>query len=238
MSVMEAAVKTKFADLTFDEKLDRLAEVAVKVGLGLRAGQELIMSAPMEALPLVRRITEHAYKAGALLVTTFYADDPSVLARFSYASDASFDYAPTWLQDGIAAGFKSGAARLAIAGTNPALLAKQDPAKVARANVAASKAGKAAMELITRHEINWTIVACATPEWAKLVFPDEPEDVAVAKLWEAIFVASRVAVDDPVVEWLEHGARLKKRVDMFNGKGFSVVGFRGPGAGLAVWVGE
>ena len=71
MSVMEMAAKTKFADLTFDQKLDRLAEVAVQVGLGLRADQELIMSAPLEALPLVRRITEHAYRAGALLVTTF-----------------------------------------------------------------------------------------------------------------------------------------------------------------------
>jgi aminopeptidase len=227
MSVMDAvATKTKFADLTFDEKLDRLAEVAVKIGLGLRAGQELILSAPIEALPLVRRITEHAYKAGALLVTTFYSDDPSVLARYQYAPDASFDFAPTWLQDGIAAGFKSGAARLAIAGANPALLAKQDPAKVSRANVAMSKASKPAMELITRHEINWTIVACATPEWAKLVFPGEAEDVAVAKLWEAIFVASRVAVDDPVVEWQEHGARLKKRVDVLNAKRFSALHFK------------
>src|SRR6201989_3547632 len=114
MSVMEAVVKTKCADLTFEEKLDRLAEVAVQVGLGLRAGQELIMSAPIEALPLVRRITEHAYKAGALLVTTFYSDDPSVLARYECAADASFDYAPTWLHDAITTGFRSGAARLAI----------------------------------------------------------------------------------------------------------------------------
>ena len=51
MSVMEMAAKTKFVDLTFDQKLDRLAVVAVQVGLGLRAGQELIMSAPIEALP-------------------------------------------------------------------------------------------------------------------------------------------------------------------------------------------
>lgn len=225
MSVMEA-VATKFSDLAFEEKLDRLAEVAVKVGLGLRSGQELIVSAPIEALPLVRRITEHAYKAGALLVTTFFSDDPSVLARYEYAQDASFDFAPVWLQDGIAAGFKSGAARLAIAGANPALLSKQDPAKVSRANIAMSKASKPAMELITRHEINWTIVACATPEWAKLVFPGEAEDVAVAKLWEAIFVASRVAVDDPVVEWQEHGARLKKRVDFLNAKRFSALHFK------------
>jgi aminopeptidase len=220
-----AAVATKFEELTFDEKLDRLAEVAVKVGLNLKAGQELIMSAPMDALPLARKITEQAYKAGALLVTTLYGDDPSVLARFQYAQDASFDYAPTWLQDGVANGFRSGAARLAIAGANPALLAKQDPSKVARANVAASKAGKPAMELITRHEINWTIVATATPEWAKLVFPDDPENVAVAKLWEAIFASSRVNVDDPVKEWKEHGERLKKRVDMLNAKRFSALHF-------------
>src|SRR5215469_16246133 len=225
MSVAEVATKP-FSDLTQDEKMDRLAEVAVKVGLNLKAGQELIMSAPMEALPLARKITEQAYKAGALLVTTFYGDDPSVLARFQYAQDASFDYAPTWLQDGIANGFRSGAARLAIAGANPALLAKQDPAKVARANVAASKAGKPAMELITRHEINWTIVACATPEWAKLVFPGEPEHIAMAKLWDAIFVSSRIAVDDPVAEWREHGERLKKRVEMLNGKRFSALHFK------------
>src|SRR5580693_5498787 len=234
MSVMEMATAKKFAQLTFEEKLDRLAEVAVKIGLGLREGQELIMSAPMEALPLARRITEHAYKAGALLVTTLYSDDPSVLARFQYAQDGSFDYAPTWLHDAIAAGFRSGAARLAIAGANPALLAKQDPAKVARANVAASKAGKPAMELITRHEINWTIVACATPEWAKLVFPGEPVDVAVAKLWEAIFASSRVNVDDPVAEWKQHGERLKKRVDFLNAKRYSALHFKSPVTDLTV----
>jgi aminopeptidase len=220
------AVATKFEELSLDDKLNRLAEVAVKVGLNLKAGQELIMSAPMDALPLARKITEQAYKAGALLVTTLYGDDPSVLARFQYAQDSSFDYAPTWLQDGVANGFRSGAARLAIAGANPALLAKQDPSKVARANVAASKAGKPAMEMITRHEINWTIVAAATPEWAKLVFPGEPEDVAVAKLWEAIFASSRVNVEDPVKEWKEHGERLKKRVDMLNAKRFSALHFK------------
>ncbi len=50
-------------------KLDRLAEVAVKVGLRLREGQDLLLTAPVVAMPLVRRIAEHAYKAGAGLVT-------------------------------------------------------------------------------------------------------------------------------------------------------------------------
>jgi aminopeptidase len=209
-----------------EDKLDRLAEVAVRVGLGLREGQELVLTAPIDALPLVRRITDHAYRAGALLVTTLYADDPCVLSRYEHAPDASFDYAPVWLQDGIATAFKSGSARMGIAGTNPALLSGQDPAKVARANVAASKAAKPAMELITRHEINWTIVAAATPEWAKLVFPGEAVDQAVAKLWEAIFHASRITGDDPVADWLAHGARLKERVDLLNAKRYSALHFK------------
>ena len=50
-------------------KLDRLAEVAIKVGLNLQPGQDLLLTAPAVALPLVRRIAEHAYKAGAGLVT-------------------------------------------------------------------------------------------------------------------------------------------------------------------------
>jgi aminopeptidase len=215
-----------FASLSFDEKLDRLAEVAVRVGLGLREGQELVLTAPTDALPLVRRITDQAYRAGALLVTTFFSDDACVLSRFAQAPDASFNYAPVWLQDAIATAFRNGAARMAIAGTNPALLSGQDPIKVARANVAASKASKPAMELITRHAINWTIVAAATPDWAKLVFPNEPVDQAVSKLWEAIFHASRITGDDPVADWQRHGARLKERVDLLNAKRYYALHFR------------
>ena len=174
MSQMATLSTDAFASLSFDQKLDRLAEVAVRIGLNLREGQELFLTAPTDALPLVRRITEQAYKAGAKLVTPILSDDAITLARYQYAPDDSFDYAPSWYFDGLSAAFKSGAARLAITGTNPALLAAEDPTRVSRASKANSKAYKPALEFITRHEINWTIVAAATPEWAALVFPQRP----------------------------------------------------------------
>ena len=215
-----------FAELPFEEKLDRFAQVAVHVGLNLQPGQELLISATVEMMPLVRRITEHAYKAGALLVTTTYGDDETTLARYKYASDASFDHAAQWMADGVAAAFKSGAARLALAGANPALLAGQDPAKVSRANIAASRANKPAMELITRHAINWSILAAATPAWAKLVFPEIPdEEAAVAKLWEAIFTASRATSDDPVAAWKAHSANIHRRVAFLNEKRYHALRF-------------
>ncbi|RUT26782.1 aminopeptidase, partial [Asaia sp. W19] len=52
------------ATIPFADRLDRLGEVAVRIGLNLQPGQELVVSAPLEAVALVRRITEHAYRAG------------------------------------------------------------------------------------------------------------------------------------------------------------------------------
>ena len=224
---------TRSAD-THAARLDRLAAVAIHTGLGLARGQELVITASVDALPLVRRITEHAYRAGASLVTTFLSDDEATLARFRYAPDASFDTAATWLQDGIAEAFRRGAARLAIAGGHPSLLAQADPEKVGRANRAASKAGRPAMELITRHAINWTIVAAATPAWAAAVFPGEPEETAMTRLWDAIFAASRVDAPDPVAAWKEHDAGLRRRAAFLNERRYSALAYRGPGTDLRV----
>ncbi|MBV8115792.1 MAG: aminopeptidase [Silvibacterium sp.] len=214
--------------LTHEQKLDRLAEVAIRVGLGLAPGQELVMTATLDTLPLVRRITEQAYKAGAKLVTTLLADEEAQLLRYRHAPNESFDYAAGWLYDGMANAFRSGAARLAVAGGNPALLSQEDPEKVGRANRAVSKAYRPALELITRHDINWTIVAAATPAWAATVFPDlNPKD-ALVRLWDAIFAASRVDAPDPVAAWREHDAGLHRRADLLNAKRYSALHFKGP----------
>ncbi len=219
---------------THAARLDRLGEVAVRVGLGLTPGQELLITAPLDAVPLVRRITEHAYHAGASLVTTLLNDDAATLARFQHAPDAAFDTAPGWLFDGMAAAFRRGAARLAVAGENPSLLAGQDPARVARANRARSVAYRPALELITGFGINWTITSFATPAWARTMFPDMAEDAAVARLWDAIFAASRIDAADPVAAWAEHNATLRARTAMLNARRFAALHFRGPGTDLRV----
>jgi len=228
MSSATAAAHTPFTLLPFDAKLDRLAEVAVRIGAGLQPGQELVVTAPIDAVPLVRRITEQAYKAGAKLVTTFYADDAATLARYQHAPDSSFDYAPSWYYDALAAAYNSNAARMGITGADPALLAYQDPNKVSRANMAMSRAYKPAMELITRHAINWTIVAAATPAWAELVFPNDSPELALNNLWEAIFSTSRITGDDPIADWKQHNANLTLRVNFLNAKRYHSLRFFTP----------
>ncbi|MEL6683083.1 MAG: aminopeptidase [Pseudomonadota bacterium] len=214
------------------EKLDRLAEVAVRTGVNLQPGQDLVITAPLSALDLVRRITVHAYRAGAGLVTPFFSDDKITLARFENAADASFDKAPSWLFEGMAAAFKGGAARLAVTGDDPMLLASQDPAKVARVGKANAIASKPAMEPIVGFEVNWNIVAYPGAGWAARVYPDLPVEQAQGKLMDAIYTASRLDGDDPVANWAEHSARLKERVDWLNAQSFSALHYTGPGTDL------
>jgi aminopeptidase len=218
----------------FAKNLDRLAEVAVRVGLGLAPGQELVMTCTLEAVPLARLITQHAYKAGGKLVNTLYSDEESALLRFRYAPDASFDAAPTWLYEGMAAAYRGGSARLAITGNDPSLLSKEDPDKVGRLNRATSKAYRPALEYISRHDINWTIVSSATPAWAAAVFPELPQEQAIERLWHAIFAASRADQVDPVAAWKKHDANLHARADRLNEKRYSALHFRGPGTDLRV----
>src|ERR1700761_5764018 len=190
-------------------KLDRLAEVAVKVGLRLREGKDG-------------------------LVTPFFSDEELTLSRYRHAHDASFDRAAGWLYEGMAKAFSDNTARLAIVGDNPMLLSGEDPAKVARASKANSKAYQPALEKIVNFDTNWNIVAYPSLSWAKQVFPDVAEDVAVAKLADAIFAASRVDKDGAVAKWDAHNARLRERTQWLNAQRFDALHYSAPGVDLTI----
>lgn len=215
-----------------DNLLDAYARLVVKTGLNIQKGQQLLVTAPLDAVPFVRRITEHAYRDGASLVTTIYSDDAATLARFAHAPEEAFDVAPAWLFNGMAEAFKAGAARLAIAGENPSLLAGQDPKKLARANKARSQAYRPALELITGFAINWCVAAAATPAWAKSVFPGVPEAAAMEQLWKAIFACTKADQPDPIAVWEKHNADLHRRTDFLNNRRYRALKYAGPGTDL------
>jgi len=215
-------------------KLDRLAEVAVKVGLQLKPGQDLLLTAPAAALPLVRKVAEHAYRAGAGLVTPILSDEAVTLSRYKFAPDDGFDRAAGWLYEGMSKAFAANTARLAIVGDNPMLLSGEDPVKVARASKANSIAYQPALEKIVNFDINWNIVAYPSLAWAKQVFPQDEEDVAVAKLADAIFAASRVDNDDAVTAWQKHNATLRSRTEWLNAQRFQALQYSGPGTDLTI----
>ena len=52
--------------------LKKLAKLSILRGVNLQKGQDLIISAPIESLPLVRLIVDEAYKAGGNMITPFF----------------------------------------------------------------------------------------------------------------------------------------------------------------------
>ncbi len=220
--------------MTFDENLDRLARLCVGFGLGLKPGQDLVVTADMGAVNLVRRITREAYAAGASNVVAIYGDDESTLARYSHGNEAALDSAPGWLFDAMAGAFRNGAARLAIAGGTPGLLADQDPEKVTRVNAATSTAARPMLNAITSGATNWNIVPFVTEGWAKQVYPDLAPEAAVAKLWEHVFAALRLDRADPVAAWRENFAELKRREAVLNEARFDTLHFEGGGTDLTL----
>jgi aminopeptidase len=215
-------------------ELDKLAELSIKTGVSLQPGQDLLITAPIEAAPLVRRLADHAYKAGAGIVTPLYTDPEVVLARYQHAPKDSFEKVTDWLFEGMAVAFDNNTARLAVVGDDPMLLAEQDPEDVGKANKAVSKASSPLRERITRFDVNWNIIAWPGTQWAKRVFPNLSDEKAQLALADAIFAASRVQSPDPMAAWVEHNNRLRERTDWLNDQNFEALRFYGDDTDLTV----
>ena len=153
-----------------EKKIDRLANLAVNTGLSLKPGQDLLITSPVEALPLVRRIVVHAYKAGANLVTPLFSEPEITLARYENAPDTSLDKAASWLYNGMGEA-DNNTARLAIVGDDPMLLEHQDPGKLEDL-IKLYQTFQTSRERITTFTINWNIVAWPGKAWACRVFPE------------------------------------------------------------------
>jgi len=221
-----------------EKNLEKLAELAVRVGLNLEEGQEVIATAPIEAVDFVRLLAEKAYAQGASLFTVLYGDNVLSRKRLSLAPEAGLDRAPAWLYEGMAKAFHEGAARLAVSGNDPKALEGLPPERVGRAQQAQSRAYRPALSAITEFVTNWTIVPFAHPGWAKAVFPGLPEEEAVQRLWRAIFQATRVDQEDPVAAWEAHNRALHEKVAFLNERRFHALHFQGPGTDLTVGLAE
>jgi aminopeptidase len=222
----------------FQENLAKLAELAIRVGLNLEKGQEIIATAPIEAVDFVRLLSQKAYEHGASLFTVLYGDNVISRQRLSLAPEEGLDRAPGWLYEGMAKAFREGAARLAVSGNDPKALEGLPPERIGRAQQANSRAYKPALQAITEFVTNWTIVPFAHPGWAKAVFPGLPEEEAVRRLWQAIFQATRVDTPDPVAAWEAHNRALHAKVAFLNAQRFHALHFRGPGTDLTVGLAE
>ena len=192
----------------FENNLQKYAELAVKIWINLQPTQRLLIRAPIEAAPLVEKVTASAYQAGARLVTVIWSHDPLELARFKYAPRNSFEEYPTWLSDGIYQHLKDGNALLSIYAEDPDLLKEQDQSLIGVAIKARARHQAGVSSLISSNAINWNLISYPIPSWARKIFPGLSDEQAVEKLWQTIFQICRIDTPDPVAAWQDHQSPL------------------------------
>jgi aminopeptidase len=211
------------------DRLERYAELVVRVGLNLEPGKPVSILCQPEHKEVARAIAAAAYRAGASYVDVLYADDHVRRALIQYGPEESLSHTSPWRIAQIDDMAAHQGAIVSISGdANPQLMDDLDPDRVGRARPV--ELTRRRMELINQGAFSWTIVAYPNEGWAKSVF-GEPD---VERLWEAVAFTTRLDEPDPVAAWKEHLARLDARAASLNEAKFDAVRFRGPGTDLTV----
>ena len=130
-----------------DERLERYAELAVRVGANVQPGQMLFISAMIEHAPLARALARAAYKAGARYVDVRYTDQHVRRAMIELGPDEALEHTPEWLKT-----------RFRATGGNANIATTGDPEP----------------ELMAARAINWTGLAYPNEGWAAKIF-GEPD---------------------------------------------------------------
>ncbi len=223
-------------DQEFDRMLGRYADVVVKVGLNLRKGQRLSIRANIDDAPFIRKVTESAYKAGAIFVDVMWTDERLSRIRFEHADPETLTIIPDWMLPRYEEYYQRGDADLAVISSDPDLLDGIDPDLIAKNRTARAKK----FEPLRKYEniSNWCVVATASPAWARKVFPEVSTEEAQAKLWEAIFNSCRIDLADPVQAWMEHRDTLITYKNYLSAKHFTALHYTAPGTDLTVGLPE
>lgn len=211
------------------DRLQRLARLAVEVGANVQPGQLVMVRGRVEHAPLAREVARAAYRAGASFVQASYSDRHFDRALIELGPEESLTHTPAGdlatLQE---LGSRNGAIISITGEPAPSLLSDLDQARVGKLRPIALQ--KKFNELIGGQLFNWTIVAMPNPAWAEQIF-GEPD---VERLWQAVEKAVRLDADDPVARWRAHIQRLDGIAKAIAERHFDALHYRGPGTDLTV----
>ena len=200
-------------------ELKNYAKLIAKVGLNIQKGQDCIIDCEFDQPEFILMLVKEIYKLGARRVFVDWNCQKATKLDFEYcsmktlSSYESFELEKwKWKADNLPA-------ICYIISENPDGLKGIDQAKITQSKMAKYPFIKPYRDQMEAN-YQWCIAAVPGVEWAKKVFPNDRKSVAVKKLWDAILTASR-AKGNPIKNWQEHNALLKKRYTFLNEQRFT-----------------
>lgn len=201
--------------------LEKYAHLIVKCGLNIQPGQRVTLTIAVDQHPFAALLTEECYRAGASYVAIDWQFSGKSVLDYTYASLETLSAAYPWELAKAEQMVTDLPCRLMILSEDPDALAGVSPEKVSKvtqARIAMMKPYRNRMD----GKYQWVIAAAASPAWAKKVFPQLPEDLALEALWDAIMAACYVTEDnDPVAARAAHDEFTQAKARWITEQGFA-----------------
>src|SRR5690242_13604563 len=116
--------------MSADSRLERYAELIIRIGANVQPGQTVFVTALVEHAPLARALARAGYAAGAHLVDVRYVDNHVRRAFIESAHEGTLTETTPWLM-ARTEGLADGGALIMISGDpEPELLADLDQSRV------------------------------------------------------------------------------------------------------------
>ena len=222
----------------FEEKLQKYAELIVKVGVNVQPGQEVVLYINVEQQHFAHLIVKEAYKAGAGKVMIKWSDTFAQREFLENASDEFLENVPEFAKEEAQYIANHRCCRISVMSEDPGAFGGIDQKRVAAYQSANGKALMPVRQATQNNDLSWTVVAAASPAWAERVFPDLKGEAAVDRLWEEIFKTTRIDCEDPIQAWKDHDAKLHEKEDWLNKEQFSALHYTSPRTDLTIGLPE
>lgn len=222
--------------LKLQPKIERYADLIVRKGANVEAGQEVVIQAPVEVAPFVRTLVARAYAARAGHVTVIWSDDEITRLTYENVEASWFETVPSWQREQLDSLAEGGACFIFVEGADPEALKGIDPAKPAAASKARNTQCKAYRRGMDFNINPWCIAGAPVVAWARRVYPGVEDEVAVYRLWCAILSVARADGDDPESAWELHDATFEKNLRLLNDRHFDRLHYTSAN-GTDLWVG-
>lgn len=206
-------------------KLQKYAELLVKVGLNVQKGQSVFIEAALDQPDFVTMTVEECYKAGASEVHVDWSHQPVAKLSSQYQSLETLSTLKPWAKAKWQFKAENYSCRLWIESEDPDGMKGADQEKLSKARQAlypAIKPFRTALE--NKHQ--WCIAAVPGKAWAKKVFPQLSETDAEEEMWKVILHTSRADGDDPIGAWKAHNDDLDARCAYLNALGLKYLEYK------------
>ena len=200
-----------------ENMLMQYARLVAGVGINVQKGQTVVVRCPVDCAAFGRMLNQACFELGARDVVMEWRDDFCSRERYLYADDSVFDSNYPWDVQKNAELGKAGAGYITIAASDPENLRGVDPDRLSRKRDADGRDQKEFYRMMMSNGFPWCVVSVPVASWAKKVFPDDTDDAAMEKLWDAIFATVRVKEGgDAVQAWRSHCAHLDEYAAKLN----------------------